>query len=132
MRKIDQKVAIALQVVHDHLAQPDDRSTVLKEYDGYAASFAPSVRTAGLIATLSFYTDIHKEERGHTRRFHILQALYRILHPQHTDQVAGDALLNHAIGIKNDARALRRLKQELTDSAVALKLALRNFHQIEG
>lgn len=117
-----------------------ERNSILKEYDGYVASFAPSVITAGLKATLSFYTDKHKfknEEadmpnydanRKHPpRRYHILKVLYGIYCAKN-GLVANSDLLTLALDPATDER---KLKADLMNCAIALKLVMRNFKQLD-
>lgn len=154
-KKINEEIpkafkAIALFLSNEAGEQP---KTVPKEYDGYAASFTASIVTAGLLPTLAFYTDIHKmdreenKERVAVRRYKLTQALQYILDDSSTE-VAGNALLMRVLTavygetVNNpeieidfstaDQNQERALKKEIMDAAIALKLALRNFQQIEN
>lgn len=118
------------------------RKSILKEYDGYVASFAPSIITAGLKATLSFYTDRHKfkdkeapmpdysKKHDHPpRRVHILNVLHQIY--QSVDgKIEGPDLLE--IALATTPAQERQLKKDLIDCAIALKLVMRNFTQVEA
>lgn len=108
----------------------DNNTSMLKEYDGYAAAFAPSVITAGLRATLSFYTDVHKADNNNTpRRNHVLKVLHDIYNslPGH---LSGESLLD--IALETNQSDERRLRQDLIDCSIALKLVMRNFKQLDA
>jgi CRISPR type III-B/RAMP module-associated protein Cmr5 len=115
-------------------------NSILKEYDGYVASFAPSVITAGLKATLSFYTDKHKFKNGEAdmpdyavnrshspRRYHILHVLYGIYCAKNSIETNSD-LLTLALDPATDER---KLKADLMECAITLKLVMRNFKQLD-
>jgi len=104
-------------------------TSILKEYDGYVASFAPSVITAGLKATLSFYTDNHKERSP--KRGDILKVLLTI-YQQLDTPIAGNDLLGIALARNRTEGEIRQLKRDLMDCSIALKLCLRNFKQVES
>jgi len=137
MKNIEKLLPAAMNVATDNLARTD-RKSVSKEYDGYVASFAPSLITAGLLPTLSFYSDRHKisddkndadREKREPRRIHVLNALLDILKKVNLIG-ATDDLLDHALAHKDHAHSQRQLRKSLTDASIALKLALRNFKQI--
>jgi CRISPR/Cas system CMR-associated protein Cmr5 small subunit len=151
MKRIEKLLPLALQAIRKELVKSDGLS-VREEYDGYVASFAPSVRTANLLPTLSFYTDIHKveeksENKGHDgrdpRRCHVTAAMYRIIKKEIEQEVKLDDLLYYALektygsDLRNtpafpahSKRPPEDLRQEIMDAAIALKLALRNFKQV--
>lgn len=142
MKRINKLLPTAMLALKDSGLILLDGKSILKEYDGYVASFAPSVITAGLKATLSFYTDRHKfkekesdmpdysKKHGHpTRRAHILSILYEIY--QSVDgKLEGGNLLEIALVTKPDQE--RQLKKDLVNCAIALKLVMRNFKQVES
>lgn len=140
MNKINQLLPTAMSALKDSGLLFNEKTCILKEYDGYVASFAPSVITAGLKATLSFYTDRHKikdakdykpdftKKAVEPRRVHILNILLKIYQEKY-GRLAGDDLLTIALDTKvNDERQLRK---DLMDCAIALKLVMRNFKQEE-
>lgn len=119
-----------------------EQDCILKEYDGYVASFAPSVITAGLKATLSFYTDKHKFGKNESempdytkntksppRRFHILKVLHNI-YESINGHLQGDDLLAIALDTSNESH-MPQLKRDLVDCSIALKLVMRNFKQLD-
>jgi CRISPR/Cas system CMR-associated protein Cmr5 small subunit len=140
MNKINHLLPIAMSALKDSGLLFNDGKSILKEYDGYVASFAPSVITAGLKATLSFYTDRHKikdakdykpdfsKKAIEPRRVHVLNILLKIYQEKY-GRLAGDDLL--AIALDTNANDERQLRKDLIDCAVALKLVMRNFKQEE-
>jgi len=128
MNKINALLPAAMAALKDTesgLLLPDGKS-ILKEYDGYVASFAPSIITAGLKATLSFYTDKHKSQ---PKRVLVLNVLHKIYKGKYA-RLTGNDLLEMALDTNESDE--RQLKNDLINCAVALKLVMRNFHQKES
>lgn len=140
MKRINDLLEPAMNALKNSGLLFNEKKSILKEYDGYVASFAPSVITAGLKATLSFYTDRHKikDDKEHKpdfaikavdpRRVHILNVLLEI-YKKNPGALAGDDLL--AIALQANANDERQLRNDLIDCAIALKLVMRNFKQEE-
>lgn len=126
MKRINDLLPTAMQMLEESgLA---DGKSILKEYDGYVASFAPSVITAGLKATLSFYTDKHKSSPKRILVLNVLQTIYE----KKLGKLDGKELLDFALDpVRTDAE-IRQLKKDLTDCAIALKLVMRNFKQVDS
>jgi CRISPR/Cas system CMR-associated protein Cmr5 small subunit len=143
MNKINQLLPAAMAALKGSGLLFNEKTCILKEYDGYVASFAPSVITAGLKATLSFYTDRHKikdirdykpdftqtQKVVEPRRVHILNILLEIYQKKY-GRLAGDDLLS--IALDSNANDERQLRKDLIDCAIALKLVMRNFKQEEN
>ncbi|HRK83357.1 MAG TPA: type III-B CRISPR module-associated protein Cmr5 [Saprospiraceae bacterium] len=140
MNKINQLLPTAMSALKDSGLLFNEKTCILKEYDGYVASFAPSVITAGLKATLSFYTDRHKikdakdykpdftNKATEPRRVHILNILLKIYQEKYGRLAGGDLL---TIALDTNANDERQLRKDLMDCAIALKLVMRNFKQEE-
>lgn len=140
-KKIEKYLPAALQVVRQIRVPSEDTDApvqVFEEYDGYAASFGASVVTAGLLPTLSFYTNVHKKERREQeeakkpRRYKMLIALASILRANGYTQVGtGDTGLLDFVNTDPN-RNNRNLKNDIVAASIALKLALRNFQHIKS
>ncbi len=139
MKQVNKLIPHALTAIRESGLLLKDKLSMLKEYDGYAASFAPSVITAGLNATLSFYSDKHKAKDGEVskpRRHHLLQLLLVIYGKKYeieASELVKIDLLEKAVAftLAKDTLAERQLKRDLIEMATALKLAMRNFRQEE-
>lgn len=139
MKKIkNEDFANALTAIEHHLL--NTHKIMSKEYDGYISSFGASVINSGLLPTLSFYTDIHKNS-SEVRRYKLLKVLFKVLNPE-TQNNSDTGLLDHVLakiygtGYRKDARGplppikheeLAKMKKRLLEVAVAVKLAMRNF-----
>ena len=132
MKRINDLLPHAMKALKDSgLVLQGNR--ILEEYDGYVASFPPSVITAGLRATLSFYSDKHKESNdpgAQPRRNHILKILHQI-YRSGSGALQGEDLLTIALSENRTGTELGQLKKDLTDAAIALKLVMRNFNQVD-
>jgi CRISPR/Cas system CMR-associated protein Cmr5 small subunit len=125
MKRINQRIPLAMTALRNSGLIETDGVSIQKEYDGYVASFAPSVITAGLRATLSFYTDHHKTPERRVKVLRIIHAIYTAA----GGSLAGDDLLTIAL-TNRDANVERQLRNDLIDCATALKLVMRNFKQL--
>lgn len=131
-KQVEKLITFALAAVRDKLLVPGKPSQVYEEYDGYAASFGASVVTAGLLPTVSFYTNVHKKDPVKPRRYKMLMALADILRSNGRTAIGtGDtALLDFLEAGQN--RTDKTLKAEIIAASIALKLALRNFQHIKS
>ena len=127
MKRINELLPKAMDALKHSGLLLDNETSILKEYDGYVASFAPSVITAGLKATLSFYTDNHKDKSP--KRSDILKVLHTTYQSK-SGHLSGNDLLAIALDINDNDE--RQLKKDLIDCSVALKLVMRNFKQIDS
>ena len=126
MKRINELLPAAMQALKDSDLLQDEQTSIPKEYDGYVASFAPSVITAGLKATLSFYTDNHKSSPKRVRILNLLHTIYK----KECAHLSGKNLLE--IALDTNATDERQFKNDLINCAVALKLVMRNFKQVES
>jgi CRISPR/Cas system CMR-associated protein Cmr5 small subunit len=135
----DEYIKNALQAVEKYLSK---QGKVSKEYDGYAASFTASIVMAGVMPTLSFYTDVHRQSESQPRRYKLLRALHWVITQKESDNLCslmhfvlkeeyGESALNPAIPFTKQQQVSFEMEQQLIDAAIALKLALRNFEQTD-
>jgi len=105
--RIEAYIPAALEAVREvEIADKDD--IVPSQFNGYIASFAASIRQAGLVATVLFYENSIGSEKDRAK---VIKAIERIM----------DASLVSAGGIAQAER------DRVDDAAVALKLAVRTF-----
>ena len=139
-KQVEKYISSALEAVTTLLAQPDksgDKTIVFEEYDGYAASFGASIITAGLLPTVSFYTNVHKKEKKKEdeekkpRRYKMLTALSHILRSNGYNIETGETALLDYINT-DQRRTNKRLKSDIVAYSIALKLALRNFQHVKS
>lgn len=116
-----------------------DGKSVSKEFRGYISSFGASLVQAGLLPTLAFYAD--KEANSAQSRWKILIVFYHLLKKEERWEnqflPASDEqrLLQLALKLQKDGgkeEALRLLKQDIKNAAIALKLALRTYQLTEN
>lgn len=137
-KQVERYIPAALEAVRAQLTCDEAKTRVFEEYDGYAASFGASVVTAGLLPTVSFYTNVHKKEKKpedelkKPRRYKMLLALAEVLRKNGRSEIGTDetALLDFINREQN--RADRVIKSEILAASIALKLALRNFQHIKS
>jgi CRISPR/Cas system CMR-associated protein Cmr5 small subunit len=125
-KQINDLLPVAMRELRASELLREEQTAIRKEDDGYVASFAPSVITAGLKATLSFYTDTHKSKPKRNRILDVLHNIYKKV-PGHLN---GPNLLE--IALAANQKDERQLRNDLIACAIALKLVMRNFKQIEA
>lgn len=127
------------------LFKDQDKLILEKEYDGYVSSLGASVINSGLLPTLSFYTDIHKD-KNKVRRYKLLKVVFAVMNPTAANNAPNGLLkyvLEKVYGVSYDSyragampaiipAALAEQKKRLLESAVAVKLAMRNFEHSDS
>jgi len=104
--RIEAYIPAALEAVRG-VEIADKNGIVPSQFNGYIASFAASIRQAGLVATVLFYENSSGSEEDRAK---VIKAIERIM---------GASLVSGGI-----AQAER---DRVDDAAVALKLAVRTF-----
>lgn len=106
----------------------DSNHKVEKEYKGYISSMGASIIQSGLMATLAFYSN---EQSGISdKRLKLLNAIVKII----VDPGSNEKLLNYVLISTNNGEnkfELDKMERKISNSLIALKLALRTFKQKE-
>ncbi|HAD11927.1 MAG TPA: hypothetical protein DCF33_05760 [Saprospirales bacterium] len=129
MKQLEKLIGPALEAVEKHLTK-ERKDAVAKEYDGYAASFGAALRTSGLLPTLAFYSDYHKE-KNKPRRNHLLQALYEVVKLTNEKVALSNASRLLEVAVQLSASEQKQLERDLLNASIAVKLALRNFEPLD-
>ena len=150
MKKIkDNDFRLALDAIAENKILFNEKGQLIKEYDGYIASMGASIINSGLLPTLSFYTDIHNKndkKPKEARRYKLLKTLFKVVDNDRANNL-DKGLLEYTLsevyedynstasvgnlGQKNEQK-LRTLKNRVLESAVAVKLAMRNFEHSDS
>jgi len=109
-KRIENYIPKALEVIKE-LNIANSNGEVSKQFNGYISSFGASVRQAGLLATVLFYANANSN--AEKEREKVVTAIEKIINKNIQQNI-------------ND----KRLKSEVEDAAVALKLAIRTFKLI--
>jgi CRISPR-associated protein Cmr5 len=145
MNKIERLLPPALDAAQKFITIDKERLSVPKQFKGYISSFGASVIQSGLMPTLAFYSDAGK---GKGNRSLLVPALIDILfqngsYPIDIEvQKALDVLdkdkdkdmkpiVYHFFDwlLKTNGKNPEKLRRELMDASIALKLALRTFRE---
>jgi len=148
MNKIERLLPAALDAAKKYITIDNEQLSVPKQFKGYISSFGASVIQSGLMPTLAFYSDAKKAKGD---RSLLIPALIDIL--IENKSYAIDEGVNKALDILNkdkekDMRPLvhhffywllktngdnpEKLRKELMDASIALKLALRTFREVDN
>jgi len=94
--------------------------TIPKPFNGYISSFGASIRQAGLLATVLFYSKKNNEDGQigpEEDRYKIVDAI---------EMIIGKTILTSESTVRTAIRA------EVEDAAIALKLCIRTFELVKG
>jgi len=108
-KRVEKLIPKALEAAQRYLAKD---GAINEAYNGYIATFGASVRQAGLLATILFFSK--KSEKTKADRTKILRAIEYIL----------DFPQNKIIDFTDK-------KDDILDAAIALKLAIRAYALIK-
>ena len=87
-----------------------------KEYQGYLASFGPTVVSSGLLQTVMFYSADEKKDK-------VIQIMFDLIKDElHTDKNTMKAFL-----IENDNYKNYSYKNKILEANIACKLSIRTF-----
>jgi CRISPR-associated protein Cmr5 len=146
MNKIEKLLPSALDAATKYITTDDDHLSVPKQFKGYISSFGASVIQSGLMPTLAFYGDAGKAKGD---RSMLIPALIFILiekerFPENKelkswiDKIKEEPkelpnLIQHLFGwlMNTDKENHDKLRKELMDASIALKLALRTFREVD-
>jgi CRISPR-associated protein Cmr5 len=117
-KRVEKYLPRAIELIDEiHIAQNGE---VKNEFHGYFSSFGAAIIQSGLKPALAFFSnensDVSKE------RAKLLKAIYKLVVTDGNDKDA-TALLKHIITENNESK----LKPEIIDASVALKLAVRTY-----
>ena len=119
-REINELIPQAVKAVKKSLLVS---GKVLKEYDGYIASFGASIVQSGLRATIIMYSN---SEGGGKNKNNLLEAIYDVVKNQYDwkpiEKSLGDFIKEHP-----EDNFL--LKQRIMNASIALKLVVRTFER---
>ena len=123
--KINELIPKALEAIKNS-KMADDSNKVDKEYKGYIASMGASIIQSGLIATLAFYSN---EQSGSAdKRLKLLDAVIKtFVAPDSNEKLLQYVLSQTDIG-RNKAEK-DKFEKQISNTLIALKLALRTFKQ---
>jgi len=123
-RRIEKLIPDAIDVVKEVL-EKDEK--VASEYNGYIASFGASIITSGLLPAIAFY---ESESSGAQKdRKKLMTAIRKLIKKTKKESDNNETLMKYVLPHKND---LSEIKEEITDAAIALKLAIRTFELKKG
>ncbi len=107
---------------------PEKAKKVPREYKGYISALGASLIQSGLLPTLAFYSRNSETANTVEDRSLVLKAILYIL-KAHNKVGNSTNLFSYACELqtKGNVEQLNILHQDITDAAIALKLAIRTF-----
>lgn len=140
-KKIQALVPKALGLVEKHLAE---NGNIPRVYNGYIASMGAAMKQSGLLPTLAIFSAKSESSGGDKRKLmRVLTSLlldmetqdqfYHGLRPEENQALPDDGLLRFASETyKEVPDRLRRIRRDLEDASIAVKLCLRTFNLVDN
>jgi CRISPR-associated protein Cmr5 len=147
MNKTEKLLPSALDAAKKYITTDDEKLSVPKQFKGYISSFGASVIQSGLMPTLAFYSDAKKAKGD---RSLLIPALIYMLFKNKIYKLIDDVQkeldalemdkekdLKSRIHIffnwllENNKDNPDKLRKEMMDASIALKLALRTFREVD-
>jgi CRISPR-associated protein Cmr5 len=143
MNKIESLLPSALAAVENYIAA-DDQLSVPKQFKGYISSFGASVIQSGLMPTLAFYSDAKKAKGDRSmlipalifilfknKRFDVDIELEKTIREVANKEKELPKVIHQLFDwlLKPNGKNPEKLRKELMDASIALKLALRTFRE---
>ncbi|MDX2246831.1 MAG: type III-B CRISPR module-associated protein Cmr5 [Bacteroidia bacterium] len=131
-KRIEDFIKPALALIPDHL---EEGGKVDKVYKGYISSMGAAMIQSGVLPTLAIFSA--KESGAEGQRWKLLRILTEMLRQNGYDMLPAltaqdkdseNRLLRFATDHQNHAATLLKLRRDLMDASVALKLTLRTFN----
>ena len=116
---IDKLIPTAVEAVKNKLTTDPAKLKVEKGYNGAVASFGTGMHHNGVLATVAMFS----ESKGDVDKKKLLEAVFYVLKKQRTG-ITETNLFDYLLTREQE---LPRLKKELTNISIALKLAIRTF-----
>lgn len=133
-KKIESFIPDALDLVEAHL---EKNKTVPKVYKSYISSMGAAMIQSGLLPTLAIFSAPQSESSAGDKRklIRVLtellkgydQTFYGGIPEVNKGKEEDSRLLKFAADFKGNPNNLRRIRRDLTDASIALKLTLRTF-----
>ncbi|RYC70037.1 type III-B CRISPR module-associated protein Cmr5 [Spirosoma sordidisoli] len=127
MNPIEKHLAEARRLIQERTGLLTQTGKIPAVYRGYVSSFGVDVRQSGVLPTLLLYkaTDANTHEKE--ARPLVVELIGKLL-----DQPSPQAFVNHAFACNDTPARRNKLRREVMNAAVALKLAMRTFPFDDG
>jgi len=102
-REVEAYIPKALEAI-ESLSIANDKGEIAKQFNGYIASFGASMRQAGLLSTILFYSNANSN--AEKEREKVVKAIEKIISP---------------------ATLTQENRAKVENAAIALKLAVRTY-----
>lgn len=126
-KQVDKLIPIALVAVTDHIAIGKNKDTVNEAYGGYSAAYCTVIMQNGLLAGTAMFSDVTKTNSTKGDKTCLMKAIHHILIGKAPGEK--DTFFQY-VQKQVEAGKSFQLKRQILDATVAIKLALRTFHQI--
>lgn len=123
-KRIDEYIPRAYRALSD--TGIADNGTIDASYKGQIASFGAMIATGSVLSAIALFSARGKTDTDRTK---LMKAIYAVIHGL-TGEIADNALFNYVQAEKNRGK-IRFAKEEVTDAAIALKLAMNLYKPIE-
>jgi len=125
MRTVEKLIPFAIEAVSKSKMEDEKKKGVVnKAYKGYISSLGAGIIQSGLLPTLAMYKGAEKSENKKADTGKLLNAIFYVIKKHRKlDKIQGGDLFKYAL----EAEDQERVKKEILDASIAVKLAIRTF-----
>lgn len=126
MRKVENLIPEAIQVIAEVEIPTENSLTVDKEFKGYFASFGASIVQSGLLPATIFFEN--EDSDAQAKREKVPLAILYLLKKKNGNDPALKAAKRLSEYILKAQKSYSKLLKEVSQASVALKIALRTYN----
>ena len=125
MRTVEKLIPWAIEAVSESKMEDEKKKGVVnKAYKGYISSLGAGIIQSGLLPTLAMYKGNEDSDKKKANPGRLLKAIFYVIKEHHKPvEIQGDDLFKYAL----DAEDQEKVKKEILDASIAIKLAIRTF-----
>lgn len=126
MRAVEKLIPYAIKAVSD--SQMEVNGVINKAYKGYISSFGAGIIQSGLLPTLAMYKGNEGSDKKKADTSNLLKAVFNVIkESRKSETIPGNDLFNYALNAEDQ----QKVKQEILNASIAIKLAIRTFKMEE-
>lgn len=125
MRTVEKLIPFAIEAVSKSKMEDEKKKGVVnKAYKGYISSLGAGIIQSGLLPTLAMYKGNEDSDKKKANTGILLKAIaFVIKEYYHPNGIQNGDLFNYALYAKDQ----EKVKQEILNASIAVKLAIRTF-----
>lgn len=124
MKRIEKQIPKAIKIIQEVIVEDENSIAVKPEFKGYFASFGASIVQSGLLPSVIFFENEDSDTQAFRHKVPTAILAYLLGETDNEEKTKDNKLSDYII---NSPKSRRQLVKEVSEAAVALKIALRTF-----